>query len=84
MGALLLLLSQSCLPDYLSRLLPLLYIAYRIAKMVRDTLRLHIDSYTTLQPGRWTAVLPESKHSPKVNSGSDGVVMMVLGARINQ
>ncbi|KAL8756521.1 MAG: hypothetical protein Q9199_002885 [Rusavskia elegans] len=33
--------------------------------------------------GRWTAKLPEPENPVDVNSGSDGIVSFVLGARIN-
>ncbi|KAL8747866.1 MAG: hypothetical protein Q9190_000314 [Brigantiaea leucoxantha] len=84
MGAVLLLLSQTYLPSSLGTYPPILYLGYRIAKMVIDTLRLHTGSYTTLVRGRWTATLAEPEVSPHFNSGSDGLVMFVLGARINQ
>ncbi|KAL8702000.1 MAG: hypothetical protein Q9201_004622 [Fulgogasparrea decipioides] len=82
-GATLLLLSQSFLPSSLSNLLPLLYLAGRMIKMVIDTLRLHTGSYTTMMRGRWVATLPESAKPLDDSSGSDGLVMFVLGARIN-
>ncbi|KAL8769776.1 MAG: hypothetical protein Q9209_004392 [Squamulea sp. 1 TL-2023] len=83
-GAILLLLSQAYLPSNVSNALPLLYLAYRVIKMVFDSLRLHTGSYTTLKRGRWSAALPEPENPEEVNSGMDGVVMFVLGARINQ
>lgn len=52
--------------------------------MILDTLRLRTGSYTTPMRGRWTATLPEPEIASGVNDGSDGLVMFVLGARINQ
>ena len=52
--------------------------------MVVDTLRLYTGSYTTLMRGRWTATLPEPEVPLEVNTSSDGLVLFVLGARINQ
>ena len=83
-GAVLLLACQSYLPPSLGSLPPLLYIIYRIVKMVVDTLRLHSGSYTTLFCGWWTATLPEPKAPMDMKNRSDGLVMFVLGARINQ
>ena len=84
MGACLLLLSQYYLPSGLSNALPLVYLLYRIARMIIDTFGLHTFSYTSLVRGRWTATLGEPDASADLNGGSDGIVMFVLGARINQ
>ncbi|KAL8789197.1 MAG: hypothetical protein Q9213_001304 [Squamulea squamosa] len=74
-GAILLLFSQSYLPPNISNALPILYLAYRVIKMVFDTVRLHSGSYTTLKRGRWSAALPEPEKPEEVNSGTDGVVI---------
>ncbi|KAL9132083.1 MAG: hypothetical protein Q9217_000119 [Psora testacea] len=74
MGAALLLLSQAYLPIGLGSWIPLLYLGYRMLKMVVDTLRLHTGSFTNMKVGRWTARLPDSE-TP--------LVMFILGARIN-
>lgn len=84
MGVALLVIGQSYLHLSWIKELPFSYLIYRIAKMVYDTLRLHNASYTTLMRGRWTATLPEPEIASSVNSGSDGLIMFVLGARINQ
>ena len=84
MGASLLLLGQYYLPSRLSSSLPLVYLLYRIVKMIVDTFGLHTFSYTSLVRGRWTATLGEPDASAEFNRGSDGIVMFVLGARINQ
>lgn len=83
-GATLLLISQSYLPPSVSNFLPLVLLGGRIAKMIIDTQHLHTGCYTSLMRGRWTATLPEPENPVDINSGSDGVVMFVLGARINQ
>jgi len=84
MGAALLVIGQSYFHFGWIEMLPFSYLMYRIAKMILDTLRLHNGSYTTLMHGRWTAKLPEPEIASSVNSGSDGLIMFVLGARINQ
>jgi len=84
MGAALLVIGQSYLHFGWIKMLPFSYLFYRTAKMILDTLRLHTGSYTTLMRGRWTATLPEPGIAPNANSGADGLVMFVLGARINQ
>ena len=84
MGALLLLVAQSYLPSNIGSRLPIIYLVYRLVKMFLDTWRLHTGSYTSLQRGRWTASLPEHLSPAKTGSNSDGLVMFVLGARINQ
>lgn len=84
MGVALLVIGQSYLHLSWIKELPFSYLIYSIAKMVYDTLRLHNASYMTLMRGRWAATLPESEIASSVNSGSDGLIMFVLGARINQ
>ncbi|KAL8709197.1 MAG: hypothetical protein Q9220_006077 [cf. Caloplaca sp. 1 TL-2023] len=82
-GAILLLLSQAYLPTYVTTTIPVLLLSFRIMKVVIDTLRLHTGSFTTLMRGRWTARLPHSASAPDGFDGSGGVVLFVLGARIN-
>ncbi len=84
MGVALLVIGQSYLHLSWIKELPFSYLIYRIAKMIYDTLRLDNASYTTLMRGRWAATPPESEIASSVNSGSDGLIMFVLGARINQ
>lgn len=84
MGSMVLLCSQLFLPCRLTTLIPIFFLGYRILNMVVDTLRLHTGSYTNMMRGRWTATLPEPKVPSRLNSGSDGIVMFILGARINQ
>ena len=83
-GAALQLLSQSCLPTRLSSCLPLLYLLYRIAKVSIDCNCIFSRTFTNLKFGRWSATLPEPKDPSAVTATSDGVVMFLLGARINQ
>lgn len=84
MGAALLVTGQSCFHLGWIEMLPFCYRLYRIAKMVYNTLHLYTKSYTTLMPGRWKATLPKPKVTSSVNGGSDGLVMFVIGGRINQ
>ncbi|KAL8952517.1 MAG: hypothetical protein Q9222_001585 [Ikaeria aurantiellina] len=83
-GAGLLLFSQLYLPSYIATSIPVSFMIYRILKAVVDTLRLHTGSFTTFMRGRWTARLPQSDEAADGSRSSGGVVMFVLGARINQ
>lgn len=83
-GAGLQLLSQSWLPSGLSYWLPLLYFIYRIAKVSIDCRRIFTGTFTNVVFGRTSATLPEPEDPSAVTATSDGVVMFLLGARINQ
>lgn len=83
-GAGLQLLSQSWLPSGLSYWLPLLYLIYRIAMVSIDCCRIFTGTFKTIKFGRWSATLPEPEDPSTVTATSDGVVIFVLGARINQ
>lgn len=83
-GAALQQLSQSWLPSGLSYWLPLLYLVYRIARVSIDCRRIFTGTFTNIAFGRWSATLPEPDDPSAVSATSDGVVMFLLGARINQ
>lgn len=83
-GAALQLLSQSWLSSGLSYWLPLLYLIYRIARVSIDCRRIFTGTFTNVMFGRWSATLPEPEDPAAVTVTSDGVVMFLLGARINQ
>ncbi|MCJ1349564.1 hypothetical protein MMC31_007805 [Peltigera leucophlebia] len=82
-GAGLQLLTQSCLPSGLSYWLPLLYLIYRIARLSIDCRRVFTGTFTNVMFGPWSATLPEPEEPSAVTATSDGVVMFLLGARIN-
>lgn len=83
-GAALQLLSQSWLPSGLSYWLPLLYLIYRVTRLSVDCRRIFTGTFTNVMFGRWSATLPEPEDPAAVTATSDGVVMFLLGARINQ
>lgn len=83
-GAGLQLLTQSCLPSGLSYWLPLLYLIYRVARLSIDCRRVFTGTFTNVMFGPWSATLPEPEEPSAVTVTSDGVVMFLLGARINQ
>ena len=84
MGATLMLLAQCYLPASLGSSLPILYLSFRLVKMIIDTFRLHTGCFTNMMRGRWTATLSEPGDAADANNGSDGNVMFVLGERLNQ
>ena len=83
-GASLQLLSQWCLPSGLSYWLPLLYLIFRIARVSVDCKRIFTGTFTDVILGRWSATLPEPEDPSTMTATSDGIVMFLLGARINQ
>lgn len=83
-GASLQLLSQYWLPSGLSYWLPLVYIVYRIARVSFDCSRIFTGTFTNVKFGRWTGTLAEPEDPSAVTATSDGVVMFLLGARINK
>lgn len=83
LGASLQLLSLRRLPSGLSYWLPLLYLLFRVARVSVDCQRIFTGTFTNVVSGRWTATLPEPEDSSTVTATSDGVVMFLLGARIN-
>lgn len=83
-GAGLQLLGQSWLPSGLSYWFPLLYLIYRIARVSIDCRRIFTGTFTNVLLGRWSATLPEPEDPSAVTATSDGVVVFLLGARINQ
>ena len=84
LGAGLQLLSQSWLPLGLSYWLPLSYLIYRVARVSVDCTRIFTGVFTNVLSGRYSATLPEPEDPSAVTATSDGVVMFLLGARINQ
>ncbi len=83
-GASLQLLSQSWLPSRVGYWLPLLYIVYRAARVCVDNSRIFKNTFTDLKLGGWMATLPEPEDPLAVADTSDGVVVFLLGTRINQ
>ena len=84
MGACVMLLGQRFLPHVLGSWFPFVYLGYRFVKMIVDTARLHTGSYTSLITGRWTATLNAPHESGKIVYSQEGVVLLILGARIIQ
>lgn len=84
LGAGLQLLSQAWLPSGFSYWLPLCYLVYRAARAAIDCNRIFTGVFTNVVFGRYSATLPEPEDPSTVTATSDGVVMFLLGARINQ
>ena len=84
MGACVMFLGQRFLPHVLGSWVPFAYLGYRFVKMIVDTARLHTGSYTSLITGRWTATLSAPDESGVMDNSRQGVVLFILGARINQ
>ncbi|TVY12661.1 Monooxygenase [Lachnellula arida] len=74
-GAALQLLSLAYLPRRLSASLPLLWLGYRLLRSIVGSRDVFRTSFTDIKLGKYTTNLP---------GPSDGVVVFVLGARLNQ
>lgn len=83
-GAGLQLLSQSWLPFRFHYWLPLWYLTHRIGKVSINSYRAFTGTFTNVVFGRWSATLPELEDPSAITATSSGVVVFVLGARINQ
>lgn len=77
-------LTQAWLPYGLRYWLPLWYIIYRVGKVTIGCRRIFTGTFTNVKLGRWSATLPGPDEASAVTATSDGVVMFLLGARINQ
>ncbi|KAF2196655.1 hypothetical protein GQ43DRAFT_476125 [Delitschia confertaspora ATCC 74209] len=75
-------LSTSYLPLHWSLYLPILWLGFRFSKAIFDTLRLPNASFADIKPGKWTTPFPELDNSSKTST-SNGVVVFLLGARLN-
>jgi hypothetical protein len=74
-GATFQLLSLAYLPSYLSTAPPLLWLGYRLIKSSVASRTVFKTSFTDVLQGKYVTNL---------SSSSDGVVVFVLGARLNQ
>jgi hypothetical protein len=74
-GAVFQLLCTAYLPARISAALPLLWLGWRFARSTIASLDVFKSSFTDVVPGLHTVKLPEA---------SDGVVVFILGARLNQ
>lgn len=74
-GAVLQLIGIAYLPSRLSTLPPLLWLGWRFSKSLFESRDVFHSSFTDVARGKYTTRLPES---------SDGIVLFVLAARLNQ
>lgn len=81
-GAAFQLICQYFLPPSLCYGLPLFYLIYGIARASIDCRHIYSGTFTDVFSGRWSATLLEPDNTSTATS--DGVVMFLLGARINQ
>jgi hypothetical protein len=68
------LLSLAYLPSHISALLPLLWLGWRLTKSAFDSRNVFQTSFTDVKRGKHMTSLPDR---------ADGVVVFVLGARLN-
>ncbi len=81
LGAALQLLALTLPFPRLSGVLPVVYLAYRLIKAVVGSRNVFIGSYKTVKRGRWTAEFPKRGDT---DDRQEGIVMHVIGARMNQ
>lgn len=77
-GAALQVLSGLYLPSPLNLSIPLLWLAYRLVRSGWDTVGLFKWSFADIKKGRWTTRFPKGEGT------ENGVVVLLLGARLNQ
>ncbi|KAF2642642.1 hypothetical protein P280DRAFT_385428, partial [Massarina eburnea CBS 473.64] len=78
-GAVLQLATLACLPIRLSYLIPSLYLTSRVIKTIAGSRQPFVSSFRTVKRGKWTGELTRSHN----DNNDNGMVMFVLGARIN-
>jgi len=83
MSAIFQLLSLNCFPSSISTLIPVSYLIYRALKIAADLQCMYTGVYTNVRLGRWTTEFPDSQDSSGAVKAK-GIVIFVLGARINQ
>ncbi|KAF2643897.1 hypothetical protein P280DRAFT_514887 [Massarina eburnea CBS 473.64] len=83
LGAVLQLLSLLCLPIRVSILIPVSVILYRLVYAAVRARDVYTTSFTDVRKGRWRTQLPAPDESINAGSDSDGVVIFILGSRIN-
>jgi hypothetical protein len=79
-GCIIELFISACLPRSFSILLPVLLVAQRAVKATLDSRNIYTKNFTDVHRQRMTTDIFPNKGS----SEDEGVVMFVLGARINQ
>lgn len=85
LGAAFQLLALAWLPVKLSFWLPLAWLAYRMIRTTFDTLNVHESKiWSRVLQGRWMGQLSESEDISEPGDTSEGIVMFLLGARLNQ
>ena len=85
LGAAFQLFALAWLPSGLSFWLPLAWLAYRLVRTALDTWKVHDSNlWSHIMPGRWMGQLPEPESPSEASETSEGVVMFLLGARLNQ
>ena len=85
LGAALQLLALAWLPVKLSFWLPLAWLAYRMIRTASDTLNVRESKlWSRVLRGRWMGQYSESENPIEAGETSEGIVMFLLGARLNQ
>ena len=85
LGAAFQLLALKWLPANLGFWIPLLWLAYRSIKTALATWNVQNSKiWARVKEGRWMGRLPAPEKSSAATETSGGVVMFLLGARLNQ
>ncbi|EPE36452.1 hypothetical protein GLAREA_05790 [Glarea lozoyensis ATCC 20868] len=83
LGAGLQLLSQTLMPMNLAFWLPLIYLLQLVIRVWIACRNIFTGSFKGIRFGRWSTQFSEPSEGSKKTATSDGVVMFLLGARIN-
>lgn len=85
LGAASQLFALAWLPSSFSFWLPLAWLAYRLMRTALDSWNVyHSRLWSRVMQGQWMGQLPEPEKLSEASETSEGVVMFLLGARLNQ
>lgn len=85
LGAAFQLFALAWLPSRLSFWIPLAWLAYRLLRTALDSWNPRRSKlWAPIRRGRWMGQLPVPENPSEATETSDGVVMFLLGARLNQ
>ncbi|KAL8970872.1 MAG: hypothetical protein Q9197_003581 [Variospora fuerteventurae] len=84
LGAAFQLFALAWLPSRLSFWFPLAWLAYRLTRTALDSWNPHRSKlWSRIKRGRWMGQLPEPENPSEATETSEGVVIFLLGARLN-
>jgi hypothetical protein len=77
-------LMSICIPPYITSMLLALYLVLIASKTVISSRQIFTGSFVDVKRGRWTTKLSNLKKGSEEPKDLEGVVIFVLGTRLNQ